>query len=159
MPVTALLRAIVFAAMLFAPASPALAMGSSGGSDGSSTEQQQAGAYERGAAAAQDGRYREAIGLLQEAVHHDPGNADAYNWLGYSHRKLGEFDPARTYYTKALDIDPAHVDAMEYLGELHVETGDLASAEAMLDRIEAQCGRTCEQFQVLDDSIAEALGN
>ncbi len=159
MTLCALLRTAVVAGLIFFPAAPALAMGSSGGSDGASTDQQQTDAYERGAAAARDGRYNEAIDLLQEAVHDDPVNADAYNWLGYSHRKRGEFDPARTYYMKALDIDPAHVDAMEYLGELYVETGDLASAEAMLDRIEAQCGRMCEQFRMLDDSIAEALGN
>lgn len=158
MSATVFLRAAVVAAALVGLSGYALAMGSSG-SDDSAGGQKEASAYERGAAAAQEGRYRDAIDLLQEAVHADPANADAYNYLGFSHRKLGEFDPARTYYRKALDVDPTHVDAMEYLGELYVQTGELESAELMLDRIAAQCGRTCEQYRVLDQSIVEAGGS
>ena len=48
-------------------------------------------------------RYKEAIEDLQKVVKDKPKNADAFNLLGYSNRKLGQYDLAMRYYTKALD--------------------------------------------------------
>lgn len=115
--------------------------------------------YERGVEAVDDGRYRDAVDLMQKVVHEDPSNADAYNYLGFSHRKLGEYDSARTYYTKALDIEPGHLGALEYLGELYVETGEMSSAEQTLSRIENLCGRVCEEYRTLNDRIVSAQRN
>jgi Flp pilus assembly protein TadD len=46
--------------------------------------------------------WNKAIGLLNRVVADSPKNADAYNYLGYSHRKLGNRDQALTYYNQAL---------------------------------------------------------
>lgn len=142
-----------------AVAGPVHAMGSGGDSASTAPSSTASGNYDRGVAAVEDGRYRDAIALMQKVVHEDPSNADAYNYLGFSHRKLGEYDPARTYYAKALDIEPDHVRALEYLGELYVETGDMAAAEETLARIEAVCGRGCAEYAALNRRIAEAQGN
>ncbi len=64
--------------------------------------------------------YDDAIDLLEKVVRAKPKHADAYNLLGYSHRKLKEFKVARKYYDRALKIDPTHKGALEYLGELYV---------------------------------------
>ena len=46
----------------------------------------------------------------------DPENADVYNLLGYSHRKLEMNDKAFVYYEKALSLDPRRKGAHEYIG-------------------------------------------
>ena len=58
----------------------------------------------------------------------DSQNADAWNFLGFSHRNLKSYDQALDAYQKALAIDPEPRAANEYLGELDLRTGDLAKA-------------------------------
>jgi tetratricopeptide (TPR) repeat protein len=69
--------------------------------------------------------YVGAIPLLRKSVAADSRNADAYNLLGFSHRKLGQIDAALAHYGKALTLEPEHRGANEYLGELYLELGDL----------------------------------
>ena len=64
------------------------------------------------------GDYAGAIPLLRKSVDADPNNADAYNLLGFSHRKLGDVDMALAHYRRALEMEPGHRGANEYLGEL-----------------------------------------
>ena len=122
------LATVTVAAGLMASAD-AFAMGSS-----SSSTSSQPSDYDKAQKAALAGDYKGAIMLLEQVVGKDPGNADAYNYLGYSHRKLGNDQQALDYYTKALAIDTDHRGANEYLGELHLSKGDLAKAEAQLER-------------------------
>ena len=60
--------------------------------------------------------YRDAIALLDKVVGADPKNANAFNYLGYSYRKLGDFDRALGHYQQALKLNPDHRGAHEYLG-------------------------------------------
>jgi tetratricopeptide (TPR) repeat protein len=76
--------------------------------------------------------YGKAIGLLKEIARREPGNADARNLLGYSHRKLQKYNLALKHYQQALDIKPDHRGANEYLGEWYLETGQLDKAEERL---------------------------
>lgn len=43
---------------------------------------------------------------LLEAIHHDAGNADAHNGLGYALEKLGEIRPALDQFRIATHLDP-----------------------------------------------------
>src|SRR3546814_21020694 len=45
----------------------------------------------------EDGKYAEAIPLLERVVAKDAKNADALNYLGYSNRQLGNNDAALTH--------------------------------------------------------------
>jgi Flp pilus assembly protein TadD len=100
-----------------------------------------------------DQRYADAISRLKQVVTRDPVNADAYNYLGYAARKLGDRVAAFTYYRMALQLDPRHLGANEYLGELYVETGDLQGAETQLARVGEICRGTCEAYTDLEDAI------
>ena len=51
------------------------------------------------------GEYADAIPLLNKVVAADPANADAFNYLGYSHRKLDNFDDALKNYQTALPLE------------------------------------------------------
>ena len=99
------------------------------------------------------GNYNRAIELLQKVVASESQNADAWNYLGFSQRKLKRFDQALSAYQKALAIDPEHRGANEYLGELYLQTGDLAKAKERLKKLDDVCTFGCEEFDDLKQAI------
>lgn len=101
------------------------------------------------------GDYAGAISSLLKVTKAEPKNADAYNFLGYSHRKLGQFDEALGYYQTALKLDPEHLGANEYLGELYLQTSQLAKAEKQLDILDGLCFFGCSEYRELKKKIAE----
>ena len=99
--------------------------------------------------------WNKAIGLLNRVVADSPKNADAYNYLGYSHRKLGNRDQALTYYNQALYLDPNHRGALEYLGELYLDMSDLPKAEEQLSKLSRVCGPRCSEYRELQEAVAK----
>ncbi len=99
------------------------------------------------------GNYDRAIELLQKAIASDSQNADAWNFLGLSQRKLKRFDQAFDAYQKALAIDPQHRGANEYLGELYLQTGNLAKAKERLKKLDDVCFFGCDEFDDLKQAI------
>jgi len=100
-------------------------------------------------------KYQQAITELDEALRDDPDNADMLNLVAYSHRKLGHFDIALDYYQQALAIEPDHRGANEYLGELYLQTGQPEKAEERLKVLDEECFFGCEEFDELEEAIAE----
>ena len=99
------------------------------------------------------GDYGRAIDLLQKVIAGDSQNADAWNFLGFSHRNLKSLDEALVAYQKALAIDPEHRGANEYLGELYLQTGNLAKAKERLEILDDACIFGCEEFDDLKQAI------
>ena len=99
-------------------------------------------------------RFAEALHLLMKVIARDPVNADAYNLLGFSQRKLGHLGEALVSYRRALDLDPDHIGAHEYLGELHAEIGEIDRAEEHLARLVQLCPLGCEARDDLARVIA-----
>ena len=97
-----------------------------------------------------------AYPLLQAAVTKAPDSADAWNLLGYAHRKLGMKDKALAYYQKVLGIDKEHRGALEYLGELYLETGQPEQAKAMLKRLDDVCFFGCSEYDDLKKALKAA---
>jgi tetratricopeptide (TPR) repeat protein len=102
----------------------------------------------------EEGKYAEAIPLLEQVVAGDDKNADAFNYLGYSHRRLGNHDAALAHYQSALALEPRHRGANEYLGELYLTLGDLAKAEERLKVLDAACFFGCDEYTELKNAIA-----
>ena len=65
-------------------------------------------------------RYKKAQALLIKSNKKKPLKADTLNYLGFTTRKLGDFENGEKYYLLGLEIDPNHVGINEYLGELYV---------------------------------------
>ena len=101
------------------------------------------------------GKYADAIPLLQKVVEAKPQSADAFNYLGYSHRKIGDFEAAMAYYQRALELQPKHLGANEYLGELYLEMGELAKAEERLEVLNDACFFGCEAYTELKEAIKD----
>jgi tetratricopeptide (TPR) repeat protein len=122
-----------------------LAAGLSGGGDsGSGVSRSFAEVEAR--MAAQD--FGGAISLLERIVKASPEDANALQYLGYSHRALGDYEAALDYYLRALAIEPMHLRANEYLGELHLEMGDVAGAEERLLALTKACAGCAEQIDL-----------
>ncbi len=143
-----LIRYALAALLTVGLASAAMAAGST-----SKSTPRKAGDYELGVKAVKAANYEKAIKRLSKVVAAKPGNADAWNWIGFSHRKLKRFDQAMSAYRKALAIDPNHRGANEYLGELYLQTGDLAKAKERLKKLDDVCTFGCEEFDDLKAAI------
>jgi tetratricopeptide (TPR) repeat protein len=99
------------------------------------------------------GNYQDAIPVLEDVVETDPENADAYNYLGFAFRNLGDYGKSEAYYDQALMIDPKHKGANEYLGELYLKLGQLENAEVQLARLDDICTFGCEEYDDLKAAI------
>ncbi len=143
-------RKILIATLLILGlASTAMAAGSSSPSRRPAPESN----FDLGLKAVKAENFGRALGLLTKVVRSDPRNADAWNWIGFSNRKLKRFDDSLVAYKKALAIDPEHRGANEYLGELYLKTGDLAKARVRLDKLDSICFFGCEEFDDLKRAI------
>ena len=109
--------------------------------------------FTAGEAAAMDGNFAAAIGYFSKVVNTDPTNADGYNLLGFSYRKLGNIELAFENYRAALEIEPDHQGANEYIGELYLELGDLANAEKHLKVLDEACFFGCAAYTDLKMAI------
>lgn len=148
--------ALIFAAGL---SSGALAMGSGGGSSSGSASGGSGNSYSMAEKAVKAKQYRKAIFLLEKVIRRNPKNVDAMNYLGYSHRQIGQYDKALTYYKAALAQNANHRGVNEYLGQLFLKTGKVAEAKAQLARLKTICGAGCEEYESLKASIARHQGS
>lgn len=134
------------AAAIMVSVVPAFAMGS-GASDDSGDK------YKDAVSAVEHKDYKGAIALLKDVLDNDGRNADALNYMGYSYRKLGNYDLALAYYKKALAVDPDHKGANEYLGEAYLEMKQPTLADAQLVRLQKICGSDCDAYKQLKTAI------
>ena len=76
--------------------------------------------------------FRRALEHGEKAVLRDERYHEAWNLVGYSARKLGDYDKAFKAYDKCLTIKPDFAPAREYLGEAWLEKGDAKKAREQL---------------------------
>ena len=95
-------------------------------------------------------RYQRAQKLLIKANKKKPKNADTLNYLGFTTRKLGNFEQGEKYYLQGLDINPNHIGINEYLGELYVVTNRYDLAKERLNVLKS-CN--CEEYDLLKEII------
>ncbi len=126
---------------------------SSKDSDNSSDSASKNSDFGRGQQSFDNGDWQEAIAYFKKAVAADAKNAEAYNLMGYSYRRMGEADPAFEAYAKALDLDPNHRGANEYLGQTYLLVGDTEMAQAQLAKLKDLCGNQCRETVKLRKAI------
>jgi len=95
-------------------------------------------------------RYTKAYKLLIKSNKKKPNNADTLNYLGFTSRKLGDFENGEKFYLEGLAIDPKHVGINEYLGELYVATNRMDLAR---ERLDVLLGCNCEEYNELKEII------
>ena len=90
--------------------------------------------------------YEKAQKLLIKSNDKNPNNADTLNYLGFTTRKLGDYENGEKYYLQGLAINPDHNGINEYLGELYVATNRIELAKERLKVLE-NCN--CKEFNEL----------
>ena len=95
-------------------------------------------------------RYKKAQKLLMVSNKKKPLQADTLNYLGFTTRKLGDYDNGEKYYLLGLEINPNHDGINEYLGELYVATNRLDLAKERLKILES-CN--CKEYNELKEVI------
>ena len=96
-------------------------------------------------------RYEKALKLLIKSNKSKPNKADTLNYLGFTTRKLGDFETGEKYYLQGLAIEPNHIGINEYLGELYVATNRIDLANERLKILES-CN--CKEYDSLKQIIA-----
>tara|TARA_Y100001954_G_C15571660_1_gene483799 strand:- start:230 stop:727 length:498 start_codon:yes stop_codon:yes gene_type:complete len=103
--------------------------------------------------------YKNSYKLAKNATVNQPNNADAWNYLGFSSRKLGKYDESEVAYKKALSIDPQHVGALEYYGELHLTLKQPEKAKLLLAELKNLCTMNCKEMKQLEKAIQNYESN
>ena len=96
-------------------------------------------------------RYQKAQKLLVQSNKKFPNKANTLNYLGFTTRKLGDYENGEKYYLQGLKIDPNHKGINEYLGELYVATNRHNLA---IERLEVLKGCNCREYDDLKAIIA-----
>ena len=96
-------------------------------------------------------RYEKAQALLIKSNKKKPLQADTLNYLGFTTRKLGDYENGEKYYLLGLEIEPNHIGINEYLGELYVVTNRIDLAKERLNLLES-CN--CKEYTELKEIIA-----
>ena len=95
-------------------------------------------------------RYERALKFLVKSNKSKPNKADTLNYLGFTTRKLGDFEAGEKYYLLGLQVEPNHIGINEYLGELYVVTNRINLAK---ERLEVLKNCNCEEYQELKEII------
>jgi tetratricopeptide (TPR) repeat protein len=73
--------------------------------------------------------YHEALGSFIDAIGAQPKMYQAWNYLGFANRHLGNYEDALSAYAKALEINPAYPEAIEYRGEAYLGLNQIEGAK------------------------------
>jgi tetratricopeptide (TPR) repeat protein len=98
-------------------------------------------------------RFRRALERGEKAVGLDSSYYEAWNLVGYSARKLKDYDRAVGSYQRCLAIKSDYAPAREYLGEAYLEMGKLDLAKEQLAAIDASA--YAEEARTLETAIDE----
>ena len=95
-------------------------------------------------------RYAKAQKLLLKSNKKKPLQADTLNYLGFTTRKLGDYEKGEDFYLQGLQIEPDHNGINEYLGELYMATNRMDLAKGRLNILK-DCN--CKEYSQLKEII------
>lgn len=73
--------------------------------------------------------YDNALKKFMRATELNPGMYQAWNYVGYANRKLGNFEAALAAYDRALRLKPDYPEAIEYRGHAYLGLNRLSEAK------------------------------
>ena len=91
--------------------------------------------------------YAQAFDKLEKAYKSDKKNPDILNYMGFTTRKIGNFEKAEKFYLEGLSLKPNHNGINEYLGELYVQTNRVEKAN---ERLEVLKNCNCKEYSELE---------
>ena len=100
--------------------------------------------------------YTGAIGQLKSLKRDDV--ADVANLIGYSYRKLGDYQSSKVYYELALKDDPNHVRTWQYYGLWQLEQGNREQAQYHLNKLASLAGTDSSEYRSLAAALDKPTG-
>jgi tetratricopeptide (TPR) repeat protein len=91
-------------------------------------------------------QYGKAREYFVAAVRLRPEMPEAWNYVGYTSRKLGDYDNALAAYAEALRLKPDYADAIEYRGEAYLGLDRIDDAKAAYMSLFAQARPLADQL-------------
>ena len=99
--------------------------------------------------------YKESLGHFEAAVRLDASMHEAYTYLGYANRKLGDYKKALAAYQQALKISPDYPYAIEYQGQAFLGLNRLDEARFNYLRLYAlNKGQAAKLLQAMREWLA-----
>ena len=74
--------------------------------------------------------YQKALEQFIDAVGAQPAMYQAWNYMGFANRHLGNYQDSLSAYAKALELNPNYPDAIEYRGEAYLGLNKIDDAKA-----------------------------
>lgn len=74
--------------------------------------------------------YGSALDQFKQAVDKKPDLFQAWNYIGFSQRHLGDYESALTAYAHALELNPAYAEAIEYRAEAYLALNRIEDAKS-----------------------------
>jgi tetratricopeptide (TPR) repeat protein len=94
------------------------------------------------------GKYEAGIAAMHALGRDD--HPDVANYIGYSYRRMGNYEQSKVWYEHALASDPNHVRTWSYYGMWQMEQGNRLKALDDLQKVKLICGNTsCEEYRQL----------
>jgi tetratricopeptide (TPR) repeat protein len=90
--------------------------------------------------------YSKALEEFIDAVSGQPKMYQAWNYIGFANRHLGNYDAALSAYAKALELNPNYPDAIEYRGEAYLGLNKIDDAKAAYMTLFAQSRPLADQL-------------
>lgn len=81
------------------------------------------------AAAKANQSYANALKKFSRATELNPGMYQAWNYIGYANRRLGNYEAALAAYDRALRLKPGYPEAIEYRGHAYLGLNRLGEAK------------------------------
>lgn len=100
--------------------------------------------------------YTGAIDQLKSLKRDDV--ADVANLIGYSYRKLGDYQSSKVFYELALKDDPNHVRTWQYYGLWQLEQGNREQAQYHLNKIASLAGTDSSEYRSLAAALDKPTG-
>src|SRR5262249_7527046 len=110
------------------------------------------------AIARRDGHWDESIADMRQALFLDPRNADLLSGLGFTYAVLRQFQKAREFYDRALDILPDDPDLMAVKATIYQAEGNLEKAGEILSKIDVQAPSYAFSGRILQLILERNLG-
>jgi tetratricopeptide (TPR) repeat protein len=74
--------------------------------------------------------YRTALDQFQLAANAKPDMYQAWNYIGFTQRHLGDYESALSAYARALELNPAYEEAVEYRAEAYLGLNRIEDAKS-----------------------------
>jgi tetratricopeptide (TPR) repeat protein len=103
-------------------------------------------------------RHDYAAAIDQLKALHREDVADVANLIGYSYRKLGNYQASKQYYEQALADDPNHVRTWQYYGLWQLEQGNREQAQYHLNKVAQLAGTDSYEYRSLSEALEKQPG-